>query len=163
VESAPGSSDDSPLSYYRPVPAPPWELVASFRNAGQWHAASAILQRSGIPSRMADDPANPSAVGMLVPAPEVELARQLLGLPVVSAAERPVVSPIESRPVGINPNEPPPLPPLASRIRQAIPVDPPNLSDRQRRDYSIAIVFLWLLLILLVIVMALAIAAGLLS
>jgi hypothetical protein len=57
-----------------------WIRFQSYPSAGDWHAASAILRRAGIPTRMVGDPAG-RRFGMLVPVDDAERAEELLSPP----------------------------------------------------------------------------------
>jgi hypothetical protein len=55
-----------------------WQVVASFKFVHDWHQAAHALAHAGIVARMQDDPKDASYSALAVPAPDADIARQLL-------------------------------------------------------------------------------------
>jgi hypothetical protein len=65
------------LEYLRPVQTD-WPVIAVFSNAGEWHLAKAILQRSGVIARMGQIGDSDSNIALLVPSTEMLWATDVL-------------------------------------------------------------------------------------
>jgi hypothetical protein len=78
-EESASSEPPQALSYRRIDPShAQWLFVGSFTSIGEWHAAKALLERNGIQARMAENPYDADASNLLVLAPDVLWAAELI-------------------------------------------------------------------------------------
>jgi hypothetical protein len=155
--------DYRPPKNFREQGALDWVVVGSFKPVADWHRAANILSRVAIMTRMGEDPADSSASALAVPAPDAQIARQLLARAMPREAipaepqlrAFPVVMP-PSLPTAAYPSEPPEPMPSAQLAMTVLPVNAPPPGG-SAGAYATIMTALWIILAAIIIACAVAI------
>lgn len=140
---------------YAGAPPSQWVVIGVFP-VGKWHDANSLLRRHGIVGQMRSPP-DMDDCELLVLSTEAEWARELLrrqpdprvphtgGFAAVATPSPPAAPPTgQALPLP---------PPYTGPVVRAAPLEETGLSERQKTNYTIAIVLLWVLLGMLLVML----------